>query len=60
METSVIHSHPLSHRAPEGLPFRQMGVMGCTFDPVLCSDTLRITPEILGLIARIDEFKGRP
>lgn len=35
-----------------------MGVIGCTVGSVLRSDTLQITPEILSLIARIDEFKG--
>jgi Fic family protein len=35
-----------------------MGVIGCSIGDVLHLDTLRITPEILSLIARIDEFKG--
>ena len=35
-----------------------MGVNGCNIGCVLRSDTLQITPEILSLIARIDEFKG--
>jgi len=35
-----------------------MGVNGCNIGRVLRSDTLQITPEILSLIARIDEFKG--
>ena len=35
-----------------------MGVNGCSIGCMLRSDTLQITPEILGLIARIDEFKG--
>jgi len=35
-----------------------MGVIGCILGSMLRSDTLRITPEILRLIARIDEFKG--
>jgi len=35
-----------------------MGVIGCVLGSMLRSDTLRITPEILRLIARIDEFKG--
>ncbi len=35
-----------------------MGVIGCIIGYMLRSDTLQITPEILGLIARIDEFKG--
>ena len=35
-----------------------MGVIGRTIGRMLRSDTLQITPEILSLIARIDEFKG--
>jgi Fic family protein len=35
-----------------------MGFIGCSIGSVFQADTLRITPEILGLIARIDEFKG--
>jgi len=35
-----------------------MGVIGCIIGSMLRSDTLQITPEILNLIARIDEFKG--
>lgn len=35
-----------------------MGVNGCIIGCMLRSDTLHITPEILSLIARIDEFKG--
>ncbi len=35
-----------------------MGVIGCIIGYMLQSDTLQITPEILSLIARIDEFKG--
>lgn len=35
-----------------------MGVNGCILGYMLRSDTLQITPEILRLIARIDEFKG--
>ena len=35
-----------------------MGVNGCSMGSMLRSDTLQITPEILSLIARIDEFKG--
>ncbi|WP_248803623.1 Fic family protein [Pseudomonas sp. MWU13-2100] len=35
-----------------------MGVNGCSIGCMLRSDTLQITPEILRLIARIDEFKG--
>ena len=35
-----------------------MGVIGCSIGCMMRSDTLQITPEILSLIARIDEFKG--
>ena len=35
-----------------------MGVIGCIIGSMLRCDTLQITPEILNLIARIDEFKG--
>jgi hypothetical protein len=35
-----------------------MGVIGCNIGCMLRSDSLHITPEILSLIARIDEFKG--
>ena len=35
-----------------------MGVIGCIIGCMIQSDTLQITPEILSLIARIDEFKG--
>ncbi len=35
-----------------------MGVNGCIIGFMLRSATLQITPEILSLIARIDEFKG--
>ena len=35
-----------------------MGVNGCIIGCMLRSNTLQITPEILSLIARIDEFKG--
>lgn len=35
-----------------------MGVIGCIIGSMFCTDTLQITPEILRLIARIDEFKG--
>ncbi len=35
-----------------------MGVNGCIIGCMLRSNTLQITPEILILIARIDEFKG--
>jgi len=35
-----------------------MGVNGCNIKLLLRSDSLQITPEILSLIARIDEFKG--
>lgn len=35
-----------------------MGFNGCNIGCMLRADTLQITPEILSLIARIDEFKG--
>lgn len=35
-----------------------MGVNRCIIGAMLNSDTLHITPEILKLIARVDEFKG--
>lgn len=35
-----------------------MGVIGCIIGYVIRSDTIQITPEILALIAKIDEFKG--
>jgi Fic family protein len=35
-----------------------MGVIGCIIGVMFRSDTLQITPEILRLIAQIDEFKG--
>ena len=35
-----------------------MGVIGCILGRMFRSDTLQITPEILRLIAQIDEFKG--
>lgn len=35
-----------------------MGVIGCSIGFMLRTDSLHITPEILSLIARIDEFKG--
>ena len=35
-----------------------MGVIGCIIGSMLRSDAIQITPEILSLIARIDEFKG--
>ena len=35
-----------------------MGVIVCILGCMLRSDTLQITPEILSLIARVDEFKG--
>jgi hypothetical protein len=34
-----------------------MGVIGCNFGDMLRLDCLQITPEILSLIARVDEFK---
>ncbi|GAB5604892.1 Fic family protein [Sideroxyarcus sp. TK5] len=35
-----------------------MGVIGCIIGSVIKTDTIHITPDILSLIARIDEFKG--
>lgn len=35
-----------------------MGVIGCIIGFMFCTDTLHISPELLRLIARIDEFKG--
>ena len=35
-----------------------MDVIGCSIGRMLNTDTFLITPEILSLIARIDEFKG--
>ena len=35
-----------------------MGVIGCIIGNMFRTDTLQITPEILSLIAGIDEFKG--
>ena len=35
-----------------------MGVIGCSIGFMIRADTIQITPEILGLIAKIDEFKG--
>lgn len=35
-----------------------MGVIGCIIGYMLRSNSLQITPEILSLVARIDEFKG--
>jgi Fic family protein len=35
-----------------------MGVIGCIIGFMIRADTIQITPEILGLIAKIDEFKG--
>lgn len=35
-----------------------MGVFGCSIGCVIRADTIQISPEILGLIAKIDEFKG--
>lgn len=36
----------------------EMGVIGCTIGFMIRADTIQITPDILSLIARIDEFKG--
>jgi Fic family protein len=35
-----------------------MGVIGCSIGFMIRADTIKITLEILGLIAKIDEFKG--
>jgi len=35
-----------------------MGVIGCIIGFMIRADTIQITPDILSLIARIDEFKG--
>jgi len=35
-----------------------MGVIGCIIGSMIRTDTIQITPDILSLIARIDEFKG--
>lgn len=35
-----------------------MGVIGCIISLMIRADTIQITSEILGLIAKIDEFKG--
>jgi len=35
-----------------------LGVIGCIIGPMFRTDTLHISPEILRLTARIDEFKG--
>jgi len=35
-----------------------LGVIGCSIGFMIRADTIQITPEILGLIAKIDKFKG--
>jgi len=35
-----------------------MGVIGCIIGSMIKVDTIHITPDILSLVARIDEFKG--
>ena len=35
-----------------------MGVIWCKISSMINSETIQITSEILGLIAKIDEFKG--
>src|ERR1019366_5471426 len=35
-----------------------MGVIGCIIGSMIRTDTIQITPDILSLIARIDEFRG--
>ncbi len=41
-----------------GLNRKLMGVFGCNIGCMLQIQSLQITPEVLSLIARIDEFKG--
>ncbi|WP_296481566.1 Fic family protein [Rhodoferax sp.] len=53
-----IHLRPFRAQSLIDFPGFLMGVIGCIIGSMLRSDTLKITPEILGLIARIDEFKG--
>lgn len=36
----------------------EMGVIGCIIGSMIKTDTIHITPDILSLIAKIDEFKG--
>jgi len=36
----------------------EMGVIGCIIGCMVRTDTIQISPEILSLISRIDEFKG--
>ena len=36
----------------------QLGVNGCKIGSMIRTDSIQITPELLSLIARIDEFKG--
>ena len=36
----------------------EMGVIGCIIGSMIRTNTIQITPDILSLIARIDEFKG--
>jgi len=36
----------------------EMGVIGCIIGSMIQTSTIQITPEILSLIAKIDEFKG--
>jgi hypothetical protein len=35
-----------------------MGVIGCSIGGMIRINTIQSTPEILGLIAKIDEFEG--
>lgn len=35
----------------------EMGVIGCIIGSMIRTDTIQITPDLLSLIARIDEFK---
>lgn len=41
-----------------GRSFWRMGVIGRIMGSMLRTDSLQITPEVLNLIARVDEFKG--
>lgn len=35
-----------------------MGVIGCIIDPMIQTNTIKITTDILSLISKLDEFKG--
>lgn len=36
----------------------EMGVIGCIIDPMIQTNTIKITTDILSLISKLDEFKG--